>query len=236
MAGVKGSFNESIHLRVSKLEKLYTPGKFLALWNNYHALASHQGLSIPLDPLYFVKTPNSYSRNDEVIRPPIDPQVGRVMFEGELGIVIGRRCFNVDLSEAIKCIAGYTCVNDFTASGLLVRDPAFMQWTRAKSFDGFGAFGPTIASGLDWRELRVQTSVDGRIRQDYPCSDMIFSPEEIVARLSRDMTLEPGDLIACGTSVGVLPMREGSVVQVHIEGIGTLRSFYGQPKNKGSDS
>jgi 2-keto-4-pentenoate hydratase/2-oxohepta-3-ene-1,7-dioic acid hydratase in catechol pathway len=217
------------------MDALYTPGKFLGLWNNYHSLATKQGLSIPSEPLYFVKTPNSYSRSGAVVLPPIDSEVGRVVFEGELGIVIGRRCVNVDVSQAAKCIAGYTCVNDFTATGLLMRDPAFTQWTRAKSFDGFGAFGPAIVSGLDWRELRVQTLVDGRVRQDYPCADMVFGPEQIVACLSRDMSLEPGDLIACGTSVGVLPLREGSVVDVHIAGIGTLRSFYGQPRDRGLD-
>ena len=226
----------AIREHVSSMDVIQPPGKFLALWNNYHALAYKQKLNPPPEPLYFVKTPNSYSTAGAVVSPPRDPAVGRVVFEGELGIVIGQRCVNVDVAQAAQYIAGYTCVNDFTAAELLTREPTFTQWTRAKSFDGFGAFGPAVVSGLDWRELRVQTLVDGRLRQDYPCADMVFGPEEIVARISRDMTLEPGDLIACGTSLGVLPLREGSLVEVHIAGIGTLRNFYGHPKKTGSDS
>lgn len=212
------------------------PGKFLALWNNYHELAAKQGNAIPAEPLYFVKTPNSYSGHDDRVMPPRDPEVGRVFYEGELGIVIGRRCAGVDEAEAEACIAGYTCVNDLTAPALLGRDASFAQWTRAKCFDGFGAFGPAVVSGLDWRTLRVQVVVDGRVRQDYPCSDMVFSPAQIVARISQDITLEPGDLIACGTSVGALPLREGSVVEVKIDGIGTLRTHYGAKKDQGQQS
>jgi 2-keto-4-pentenoate hydratase/2-oxohepta-3-ene-1,7-dioic acid hydratase in catechol pathway len=208
------------------------PGTFIALWNNYHALAEKLGQAVPAEPLYFIKTRNSHSGHDELVHPPRDPEVGRVFFEGELGIVIGRRCAGVPVEDAAACIAGYTCVNDLTAPALLTRDPSFAQWTRAKNFDGFGAFGPAVVAGLDWRSLRVQTRVDGRVRQDYPCADMIFGPEQIVAHLSRDMTLEPGDLIACGTSLGAMPLREGSVVEVHIEGIGTLRTQYGAKQDK----
>jgi 2-keto-4-pentenoate hydratase/2-oxohepta-3-ene-1,7-dioic acid hydratase in catechol pathway len=117
-------------------------------------------------------------------------------------------------------------VNDVTALELINRDPAFAQWTRAKSFDSFGPFGPVIATGLDPATLTVRTLVGGRERQNFPVSDMIFSPAQLVSRLSREMTLEPGDLISCGTSVGVLPMRPGHVVEVAIEGIGTLRNEY----------
>jgi 2-keto-4-pentenoate hydratase/2-oxohepta-3-ene-1,7-dioic acid hydratase in catechol pathway len=112
---------------------------------------------------------------------------------------------------------------------LIAKDASFAQWTRAKCFDGFGVIGPIIATGLDWRSLQVRTILNGRERQNYPCSDMIFSPERIVRALSQDMTLEPGDVIACGTSLGVLPMKPGSIVEVHIEGIGILRNRYGVP-------
>jgi 2-keto-4-pentenoate hydratase/2-oxohepta-3-ene-1,7-dioic acid hydratase in catechol pathway len=150
-----------------------------------------------------------------------------VVYEGELGIVIGKRCKGANEEDARQAIFGYTCINDITALDLISKDASFAQWTRAKCFDGFGAFGPVIATGLDWKSLNVRTLLNGRERQNYPCSDMIFSPEQIVHALSQDMTLEPGDVIACGTSLGVLPMKPGSVVEVSIEGIGTLRSTYG---------
>ncbi len=203
------------------------PGKFIALWNNYHAQAAKQNLAIPAEPLYFIKTPNSYCAHEVTVQQPIGYD-GRVVYEGELGIVIGNRCKNANEEEAVQAIFGYTCINDITALDLIAKDASFAQWTRAKCFDGFGVIGPVIATGLDWKSLNVRTLLNGRERQNYPCSDMIFSPEKIVHALSQDMTLEPGDVIACGTSLGVLPMKPGVVVEVHIEGIGTLRNRYGE--------
>lgn len=202
------------------------PGKLIALWNNYHAQAAKQNLAIPAEPLYLIKTPNSYCAHERTVAPPISYD-GRVVYEGELGIVIGKRCKNSDEKEAGQAIFGFTCINDITALDLIAKDASFAQWTRAKCFDSFGVIGPVIATGLDWRTLNVRTLLNGRERQNYPCSDMIFSPEKLVHALCQDMTLEPGDVIACGTSLGVLPMKAGSVVEVHIEGIGTLRNSYG---------
>jgi len=204
------------------------PGKFIALWNNYHAQAAKQNLAIPAEPLYFIKTPNSYCAHDQIVPTP-NGYEGRVVYEGELGIVIGCRCKNANEEEAGKAIFGYTCINDITGLDLIAKDSSFAQWTRAKCFDGFGVIGPVITTGLDWKNLHVRTLLNGRERQNYPCSDMIFSPQKIVHALSQDMTLEPGDVIACGTSLGVLPMKPGSIVEVHIEGIGTLRNQYGVP-------
>jgi 2-keto-4-pentenoate hydratase/2-oxohepta-3-ene-1,7-dioic acid hydratase in catechol pathway len=202
------------------------PSKFIALWNNYHAQAAKQNLAIPDEPLYFIKTSNSYCAHDQPVPAPAS-YGGRVVYEGELGIVIGKRCKEATEREAGQAIFGYTCINDITALDLITKDLSFAQWTRAKCFDGFGVIGPVIATGLDWKSLNVRTLLNGRERQNYRCSDMIFSPEKIVHALSQDMTLEPGDVIACGTSLGVLPMKPGSVVEVHIEGIGTLRNTYG---------
>ena len=202
------------------------PGKFIALWNNYHAQAVKQNLALPAEPLYFIKTPNSYCAHEHTVPAPIGYD-GRVVYEGELGIVIGSRCKHANEEEARKAIFGYTCINDITALDLIAKDASFAQWTRAKCFDGFGVIGPVIATGLDWKSLNVRTLLNGRERQNYPCSDMIFSPQQIVHALSQDMTLVPGDVIACGTSLGVLPMKPGAVVEVHIEGIGTLRNTYG---------
>lgn len=201
------------------------PSKFIGLWNNYHAQAAKQGLAIPREPLYFVKPASSYLAHGKNIVPPHDYD-GRVVYEGELGLVIGRVCKDLEPEQALGAIFGVTCVNDVTALDLLTRDASFAQWTRAKGSDTFGVFGPTIATGLNLDTLAVRTLVNGRERQNYPCGDMIFSPAQIVSSLSRDMTLMPGDVIACGTSLGVLPMKPGTVIEVVIDGIGTLRNTF----------
>lgn len=199
------------------------PGKFIGLWNNFHELAAKTGAAIPAEPLWFLKAPTSLLDPDGVIRAPAG-YAGKVLYEGELGIVIGRRCKAVDEAEAAAAIFGFTAVNDVTALDTLNADPSFPQWARAKSCDSFGPVGPAIATGIDWSSLRVKVALNGRGRQDYPTADMIIPPARIVSLLSREMTLEPGDLIACGTSVGALPMRPGMTVEVTIEGIGTLRN------------
>jgi 2-keto-4-pentenoate hydratase/2-oxohepta-3-ene-1,7-dioic acid hydratase in catechol pathway len=201
------------------------PSKMVALWNNFRAAAEKNGWAIPVEPLTFIKTPNSFNAHGQPIRAPKSYE-GRVAYEGELGIVIGRTCTSVPVEAAAARIFGYTCINDVTALELLQRDPAFPQWTRAKNFDTFGAFGPVIATGLNPATLVVRTLVNGRERQNYPASDMIFGPAELVSRISQDMTLVPGDVIACGTSLGVLPMKPGTTVEVAIDGIGTLRNQY----------
>jgi 2-keto-4-pentenoate hydratase/2-oxohepta-3-ene-1,7-dioic acid hydratase in catechol pathway len=199
------------------------PQKLIALWNNYRALAEKLGQAIPLEPLYFIKTPNSYLAHKGVIQRPLGYE-GKIIFEGELGIVIGKTCKAASIEDAESAIFGYTCFNDVTALDLLNKDSSFTQWTRAKSCDTFGAFGPVIATGLDPQTLTVRTLLNGKERQNYPCSDMIFSPPHIVSMLSREMTLYPGDVIACGTSLGVAPMRSGNVVEVIIDGIGSLQN------------
>jgi 2-keto-4-pentenoate hydratase/2-oxohepta-3-ene-1,7-dioic acid hydratase in catechol pathway len=129
-------------------------------------------------------------------------------------------------ADAAAHVFGYTCINDVTALDLLAADPSFPQWTRAKGFDGFAPVGPVIATGIDPAGLVVRTLVNGRERQNYPVADMIFPPAKLVSLISRDLTLEPGDVIACGTSLGVLPMRPGTTVEVAIDGIGTLKNVF----------
>jgi len=202
------------------------PGKFIGLWNNFHALATRLGAAIPAEPLFFLKAASSLLPTLGEIRPPVG-YTGRIAYEGELGVVIGRRCVDVDDATAESAIFGYTCINDVTALDILGADPSFPQWARAKSCDSFGPCGPAIATGLAWRDLRIRTLLNGRERQNYPADDMILPPPRIVSLISREMTLEPGDLIACGTSVGVLPMRAGMVVEVAIDGIGVLRNPVG---------
>ena len=207
------------------------PSKLIGLWNNYHAQALKQGLSLPVEPLYFLKASSSFCAHEQPFGVPASYD-GRVVYEGELGLVIGKQCKNLGVEEAAAALFGVTCVNDVTALDLLTRDASFAQWTRAKSFDTFGIFGPVIATGLDWSQLVVRTLVNGRERQNYPCSDMIFSPAQIISSLSREMTLYPGDVIACGTSLGVLPIKPGTVVEVSIDGIGILRNAFASDLKK----
>jgi 2-keto-4-pentenoate hydratase/2-oxohepta-3-ene-1,7-dioic acid hydratase in catechol pathway len=197
------------------------PGKIVALWNNFHALAARIEKAVPASPLYLIKPSCCVAGTGVPIRRPAH-YAGKIVFEGELGIVIGRTCRGVPVQEAADFIFGYTCVNDVTAADLLTEDPNFAQWTRAKSFDTFGILGPAIATSLDLAAARVVTTVDGVERQNYPLSDMIFPPHELVSRISADMTLLPGDVIACGTSLGVGSIKDGATVQVTIDGIGTL--------------
>ena len=196
-------------------------GKMVALWNNFHALAAKLGNPVPAEPLYFIKGNGSYLASGEPIRRP-PSYGGKVIFEGELGIVIGRTCRAVSEADAPAHIFGYTCINDVTAVDLLNKDATFAQWTRAKSFDTFGVFGPVVATGLDSLQLSVRTVLDGQERQNYPVADMVFPPARLVSLISQDMTLDPGDVIACGTSIGVGSMKAGNTVAVTIDGIGTL--------------
>ena len=200
------------------------PTKVIALWNNFKALGEKLKLSVPAEPLYLVKTPNSYLDPGGTIRHPGGS--AKVVFEGELGIVIGRTCKQVGERDAMSHVFGFTCANDVTVADILNRDASFAQWVRAKGFDTFCPFGPAVASGLDPEKLRVRSILDGEVRQDYPVSDMRFSVAQLVSLISQDMSLLPGDIILCGTSVGVGSMKPGSTVEVEIAGIGRLSSRF----------
>jgi 2-keto-4-pentenoate hydratase/2-oxohepta-3-ene-1,7-dioic acid hydratase in catechol pathway len=200
------------------------PSKVIAMWNNFHALAAKLNLAKPAEPLYLIKAPNSYLNPEETIRKPSCE--GKVAFEGELGIVIGKPCKGVPEADAMSHVFGYTCANDVTVVDILNRDPSFAQWVRAKGFDTFCPLGPAIATGLDPASLVVKTTLNGDLRQDYPISDMHFSVAQLVSLISQDMTLHPGDIILCGTSIGVGSMKPGSTVEVEIAGIGNLRNRF----------
>ena len=202
-----------------------TPTKIIALWNNFYALAEKQGNEIPQAPYYFIKPSSCVVGIGAAIIPPASYQ-GRIFYEGELGIVIGKKCKEIDVSQAEDYIFGYTCVNDVTAMQLIHEKEAFAQWSRAKSFDTFGVIGPCISTLSNADALTVRTLVNGRERQNYPINDMIFSPAQLVSLLSADMTLEPGDVIACGTSLGAMPMKVNSKIEVIIDGIGVLENIY----------
>ena len=204
------------------------PSKMIALWNNFRALGAKLGVPAPAEPLYLLKANSSFLDPGAVIRRPRSYQ-GKIVYEGELGIVIGTVCKDASEVEAEASIFGYTCVNDITAADILQKDPTFPQWARAKSFDGFGPFGPVIATDVRPEELWVRTILNGEERQRYPISDMVFSAATLVSRLSQDMTLYPGDVICCGTSLGVGTIKgQRSTIEIEIAGIGTLRNEFVQ--------
>jgi 2-keto-4-pentenoate hydratase/2-oxohepta-3-ene-1,7-dioic acid hydratase in catechol pathway len=199
------------------------PSKIVALWNNFHALAAKIGKAAPAHPLFFIKSATSAVGPLEAIQRPAG-YTGKIVFEGELGIVIGKPAKEVSVAAAADHIFGYTCVNDVTAMDLLFENGDFPQWSRCKSFDTFGCLGPAIATGLNYSNANVITRLDGVERQNYPLSDMIFSPLELVSRISHDLTLLPGDVIACGTSIGVGSIKGGVTIDVSIDGIGSLQN------------
>jgi len=200
------------------------PSKVIALWNNFKALGDKLQLSAPAEPLYLLKAPNSWLNPGEVIRMPL--QEGKIVFEGELGIVIGKTASNVSEGQALNHVFGYTCANDVTHADILNRDASFAQWVRAKGFDTFCPLGPVVTTGLDPAQLVVKTTLNGSMRQEFPISDMRFSVAQLVHKISSDMTLYPGDVILCGTSLGVGSMKPGSHIEVEIAGVGTLANRF----------
>ena len=196
------------------------PGKIVCIGRNYAAHAAELGNEVPKDPLIFLKPPSAVVGAGQPIVLPKYSE--RVEHEGELGLVVGRRCAHLrDDSDPLSCVLGYTCVNDVTARDLQRLD---VQFTRAKSFDTFCPVGPHIETELRADDLEVETLVNGQLRQSGRTSLMVFSPAFLVRWLSRMMTLEPGDLIATGTPSGVGPIVANDVVEVRIGGIGVLRN------------
>ncbi len=212
---------ETVALGDVELLAPYTPNSILALWNNFHERAEAEGQTLPATPLYFMKPVTSVIGPGQTIYRPRG-HAGRVIFEAELGIVIGKTCRDLDAADADAHIFGYTCVNDVTAIEFLFEDKAFQQWTRSKGFDSFTPLGPCINTDIDPADQRIYAIQGGATRQDYPVSDMIFSPQQIVAMISSYQTLVPGDLICCGTSVGARTMKPGSEIEISIPGIGSL--------------
>ncbi len=198
------------------------PTKIVCVGRNYREHAKELNHDIPTEPLLFFKPPSSIIGPDDDIQRPADLS-GRVDYEGEMGVVIGKRCFRIPEGEDVRpYILGYTCVNDVTARDLQNKDN---QWARAKGFDTFCPVGPVVVDGLDpWKGVRVQTHVNGELKQNGVTSDFLFPLDLLLRYITSAMTLEPGDLIATGTPQGVSPVKAGDVVEVTVEGVGTLRN------------
>jgi 2-keto-4-pentenoate hydratase/2-oxohepta-3-ene-1,7-dioic acid hydratase in catechol pathway len=196
-----------------------SPTKIVAVGLNYRDHAAEMGAPLPEEPLIFLKPPSAVIGPEEDIVLP--PSAERVDYEGELAVVIGRRVKDAGPGEARAAIFGYTCLNDVTARDLQARDG---QWSRAKGFDTFACVGPAVATGIDPSDLSIETWLNGRRAQASRTSQLIFDVAALVSFVSRVMTLEPGDLLSTGTPAGVGPLAAGDVVEIRIEGIGTLRN------------
>ena len=196
------------------------PSKIVAVGLNYKAHAEEMGKPLPEEPLLFMKPSTAVIANKMRIFLPEMSE--RVDYEGELAVVIGRKCRKVTPEEAPDYILGYSCFNDVTARDLQQKDG---QYTRAKSFDTFAPYGPWISTEIDPFDLNITTRVNGEVRQEGRTSDMIFSPFELVSFISQIMTLLPGDVIVTGTPPGIGPLNDGDRVEVEIEGIGTLINY-----------
>lgn len=195
------------------------PSKILGVGTNYRAHAQEMGKPLPDEPLLFMKPPSAIIGDGEAIVRPTG--TWRVDFEGELGVVIGKRCRYASEKDALSFVLGYTIVNDVSVRDLQKKDG---QFTRAKGFDTFCPVGPWVETGLDPSALRLITRQNGTVRQDSSTADMIFSVARIIEVASRVMTLEPGDLITTGTPSGVGPIAPGDLIEIEIEGIGILRN------------
>ena len=193
------------------------PTKIVAVGLNYRDHAREMGKPLPDEPLIFLKPPTAVVGPGESIVLP--PGVGRVDYEAELGIVIGRTARHVPGDRARDHVLGLTCLNDVTARELQSRD---VQYTRAKGFDTFAPLGPAVAVGLDGQQLDVESFVNGKRRQASNTRELIFPLDRLVEFVSGVMTLNPGDVIATGTPSGVGPLVPGDRVTVRIEGIGEL--------------
>ncbi len=194
------------------------PQKIICVGLNYVEHASESTLpSIPEEPVLFFKPPSALiGHRDKIILPS---WVDRVDYEGELGIVIGRRMRYVKPEEAMEGVFGYTCINDVTARNMQKKDN---QWTRAKGFDTFCPVGPHIVRNIDPSSLELETRLNGRCVQKSDTAMMLRKPAEIISFISQVMTLYPGDIIATGTPKGVGPLKDGDRVEVVIEKIGNL--------------
>ena len=210
---------ERLPLASVRLAAPAAPTKAVCVGRNYHEHAAEMGSDVPREPLLFLKPPSALLEPGGAIVYP--PQSRHLSYEGELAVVIGRRCRDAAPDQALDYVFGYTCANDVTARDLQKSDG---QWTRGKGFDTFLPVGPYLVTGLNWEGLRIQTRVSGETRQDGNTGDMVFPVPYLVSYISQVMTLEPGDLILTGTPPGVGSMNVEDVVEVEVEGIGTLQN------------
>ena len=194
------------------------PSKIVCVGRNYVDHARELGNAVPTEPLLFLKAPSSViASGDSIVIPR---QSSQVEHEGELAVVVRTQCKDIrDDEDPLQYILGYTCLNDVTARDVQRKD---VQFTRGKSFDTFCPIGPWIETGLDVRDISVECRVNGEVMQRGRTSEMVFPVDYLIRYISRQMTLEAGDVIATGTPAGVSKMNSGDVCEVEIAGIGIL--------------
>jgi 2-keto-4-pentenoate hydratase/2-oxohepta-3-ene-1,7-dioic acid hydratase in catechol pathway len=220
---------EAVDLAAAPLLSPATPSKIVAIGLNYKDHARELGYALPEEPLLFFKPPSAVVGPGEPIVLP--EGAGRVDYEAELGLVVGRKVKGLRSEEdAARAIFGCVCVNDVTAREIQKRD---VQFDRSKGFDTFAPVGPAIAAGLDPRSLGIACRVGTAVVQRSRTDELIFSPAFLVAYVSRVMTLLPGDIISTGTPAGVGPLAPGDVVEVEVEGCGVLRNPRGRAVRRG---
>ena len=197
------------------------PSKIVCVGRNYREHAAELQHEVPTEPLLFFKPPSSLLAPASSIRRPRLSQ--RVDYEGELGVVIGKKCFKLGADEDVRpYILGYTIVNDVTARDWQNKDD---QWARAKGFDTSCPVGPLVTDEIDpWAGVGVETKVNGEVRQQGNTRDFIFPLDVIIRYIAEVMTLLPGDLIATGTPKGVGPVVAGDAIEISVDGAGTLRN------------
>jgi 2-keto-4-pentenoate hydratase/2-oxohepta-3-ene-1,7-dioic acid hydratase in catechol pathway len=212
---------EALALEDATLLPPVRPSKIVCIGRNYREHAAELGHDVPQEPLMFLKATSALLAPGGTVRRPKISE--RVDFEGELGVVIGKTCYQPGADEDIRqYILGYTCVNDVTARDLQKNDG---QWSRAKGFDSFCPVGPLVTDEIDpWAGIAVATKVNGSPRQQGNTKDLIFPIDVLIRHIAQAMTLFPGDLIPTGTPSGVGPLIAGDVVEVSVEGVGTLRN------------
>lgn len=208
---------ESVDLAAVELLSPVVPSKVIGVGRNYADHAAELGNAVPKEPLIFLKPPTTVVGPGAEVK--LTPLSERVDFEGELAIVIGRQASNVSAADWRSVVFGFTCANDVTARDLQKKDG---QFTRGKGFDGFCPLGPWIETELDIDDLRIETRVNGKTRQDARTSQLIFGPGAVIEFITAVMTLLPGDVILTGTPSGVGPLAAGDEVSISVEGIGTL--------------
>jgi 2-keto-4-pentenoate hydratase/2-oxohepta-3-ene-1,7-dioic acid hydratase in catechol pathway len=194
-----------------------TPSKIVCVGLNYRDHALETGKPLPAEPLIFIKPATAVIGPGDPIRLP--PGVGRVDYEAELAVVIGRRAHRVPRDRAWEFVLGLTCVNDVTARDLQNKES---QYTRCKGFDTFAPVGPCVARGLAPAPRKVESWVNGERRQASDTGQLIFPIEQLVEFVTFVMTLEPGDIISTGTPQGIGPIRAGDTVVVKVEDVGEL--------------
>lgn len=202
------------------------PSKILCVGRNYREHASELGNEVPKEPLIFLKPPSSIVGPGDTIKIPPSTLTQRVDFEGELAVVIAKRCRHLREDEDVRSyVRGYTCLNDVTARDLQKKDG---QWARAKGFDTFCPVGPMVTDEIDiWKGVEVTTKLNGQQKQHGNTTEFLFNLETVMRYITAFSTLEPGDVISTGTPGGVSPMKPGDVVEVSVEGVGTLRNVVG---------